>query len=148
MRIEQQIVAKFANKISDQIITGVIRSLQKMNSDREMLSGDSGLKNVWEEICVQAQGQHSFCWSAYIHLMESLLYSNLERLRPYEQIALWALTEEGWDYIYDYHADDVDLSEVPVTQDDNLKKLMGELLSKAADYENVRISKFLYRIDY
>lgn len=148
MRIEEQIVAAFANKISEQIVTGVVRSLKKMNSDHEMLSGNSGLKNVWEEICVQVQGEESFNWSAYIDVMERMLYSSLERLLPHEQIALWALTEEGWDYIYDYHADDVDLSEVPVSQDENLHKLRGELLSKAADYENARISKFLERIDY
>ena len=148
MRIEEQIVAAFANKISDQIITGVTRALKKMNSDREMLSGNSGLKNVWEEICVQVQGEESFYWSAYIQVMESLLRSSLQRLRPHEQIALWAVTEEGWDYIYDCHADDVDLSVVPVSQNESLNKLRGELISNAANYENARISKFLERFDF
>lgn len=148
MRIEEQIVAAFANKISEQIATGAVRSLKKMNSDNEMLSGYSGLKNVWEEICVQVQGEESFYWSAYIDVMERMLYSSLERLLPHEQIALWVVTDEGWDYMFDYHAEDIDLSEVPVSQDESLNKLRNELLSKAADYENARISKFLERIDY
>lgn len=52
MRIEQHLVAAWASQLSDKLIKDAIRSLEAMDS-QEVLSGDSGLKNVWEEICVQ-----------------------------------------------------------------------------------------------
>jgi hypothetical protein len=32
---------------------------------RSRMSGDSGLRNVWEELCVQMQGEKSFYWNLY-----------------------------------------------------------------------------------
>lgn len=71
MRIEQHIVAAWAAQISDKIIMEAIDALQKMDSD-EMLSGNSGLKNVWEEVCVQVQDEQSFFWDTYVETIESL----------------------------------------------------------------------------
>lgn len=39
---------------------------------RSRMSGDSGLRNVWEEVCVQMQGEKSFYWSLYEQHIYSL----------------------------------------------------------------------------
>ena len=80
MRIEQHIVAAWAKQLSDKLLKESISALEQMDSS-EMLSGDdSGLKNVWEEICVQVQDEQSFFWDTYVETMESLLSGYVELL--------------------------------------------------------------------
>lgn len=111
-----------------------------------MLSGDdSGLKNVWEEICVQVQDEQSVFWEAYVETMESLLAGYVELLDRDARLALWTATDAGWDYIYDHHADDDGVADVPVVEDEIVAKLKDELISAAASYSNQRIAKFLQR---
>lgn len=145
MRIEQHIVAAWAKQLSDKFIKDSIAALEQMDSN-EMLSGeDSGLKNVWEEICVQVQDEQSFFWDTYVETMEGLLAGCVELLDRDARLALWAVTEEGWDYIYDHHADDEGVEDVPLVEDEIVAKLKDELLSVAASYSNQRITKFLQR---
>lgn len=146
MRIEQHIVATWASQLTDKITSDAINALQQMDSD-EMLSGDSGLKNVWEEICVQVQGEQSFFWETYIETMESLLAGNVELLDQGSHLALWAITDEGWNFLYDHHADDEGSVDVPINEEEIVVMLMDKLLSKAADYESPSITRFLYRLD-
>lgn len=72
MRIEQHLVAAWASQLSDKLIKDAIQSLAAMDS-QEMISGDSGLKNVWEEVCVQVQDEQSIYWEAYVETMEGVL---------------------------------------------------------------------------
>lgn len=146
MRIEQHIVAAWASQLTSKIIGDAINALQKMDSE-EMLSGDSGLKNVWEEICVQVQGEHTFFWEAYIETMESLLSANAEPLDQGSRLALWSVTDEGWNFFYDHHADDEGSVDVLVNNDEIVSMLMDKLLSEASDYESPSITRFLDRFD-
>ena len=80
MRIEQHIVAAWAKQLSDKLLKESIADLEQMDSS-ELLSGDdSGLKNVWEEICVQVQDEQSFFWETYVETMESLLAGYVETM--------------------------------------------------------------------
>jgi len=144
MSIEQHIVAAWATQLSDKIIMEAIDALQKMDSD-EMLSGDSGLKNVWEEVCVQVQDEQSCFWDTYVETIESLLDGYVAMLDPDARLALWALTDEGCDYIYDHRAEDVGVGDVPVMSEEIVVKLKDSLLSAAADFEHPRIAKFIAR---
>jgi len=146
MKIERHITAAWAAQLSDKIIMEAINALQKMDSD-EMLSGDSGLKNVWGEVCVQAQVQdeHSFFWNTYAETIESLRDGYVVMLDPDARLALWAVTDEGWDYIYDHRAEDVGVGDVPVMAEEIVVKLKDALLSAAADFGNPRIAKFIAR---
>ena len=143
MRIEQHIVAAWSKQLIDKLIKESIAALEQMDAN-EMLSGDdSGLKNVWEEICVQVQGEESVFWDAYVETIESLLSGSVELLDRDECLALWANTDEGWEYVFDHHADEDGVADVPVSGDEIVNKLKDELLSAAANYSNSRISKFL-----
>lgn len=144
MRIEQHIVAAWAEQLADKLTQDVIDALQKMDS-AEMLSGDSGLKNVWEEVCVQVQGEQSFFWDTYVETMESLLAGYAEGLTPAARMALWAVTDQGWDYIADHHADDQGAMRVPVDMDGIVGMLKEKLLAAAADFSNQRVERFLAR---
>jgi hypothetical protein len=149
VRIEQQIVAAWAERISEQILKDAIADLEGMSSDSmEMLSGDSGLDNVWEEICVQVQDERSFFWNFYVETMESVLGGHVGMLDNDSRLALWTSTDAGWDYVYDHREEDGAAEFAPVSSEDIVAKLMERLLSKAADYENARIGEFLDRHEY
>ncbi len=144
MRIEQRLVAAWASQLSDKLIQDTIQNLENMDS-QEMLSGDSGLKNVWEEICVQVQFEHSIFWETYVETFEALLAGDVEMLDVDARLALWTLTESGRDYIDDHHADDEAGLDIPVDADEIVAMLSDGLLSAAADHESPSIERFLQR---
>lgn len=143
MRIEQHVVNAWAGKLASRITKKTTTDLKKMNS-KEMLSGDgSGLRNVWEEVCVQVQGEQSFYWDTYEETIDGLLARYVELLDQEERLALWLVTDEGWDYIYDHYADDGGVVDVPVLEDDIVRKLKDEIWSTAGCYTNSRIDNFI-----
>ena len=144
MRIEQHIVSAWAEQLAEKLIQDAIEALQKMDS-AEMLSGDSGLKNVWEEICVQVQGEQSFFWDTYVETMEGLLEGYAELLNPDARMALWAVTDQGWDYIADHHADEQGAAQAPLDMHAIVDLLRDKLLAAAADFSNQRVERFLAR---
>ncbi|WP_447858099.1 hypothetical protein [Pseudomonas aeruginosa] len=144
MRIEQHIVAAWAARLSGQVVSDVVRSLEGMEAT---LSGDSDLKNAWEEVCAQVQGEESVDWSIYEDAMEELLYSVVERLDRDAQLALWALTDEGWDYIYDHHSDPDGAVGAPLNTGDIVTQLKGKVLSAAADYESPSLNRYIWSED-
>jgi len=76
MRIEQSITYAWALELKATCTQAVIAILQTM--DGEMLSGDSGLANVWEEICAQVQSEQSFDWPVYQGVMDSLVQAEVD----------------------------------------------------------------------
>ena len=69
MKIEKDLLKKFAKEIAIRIAKKTILALQKIENT---LSGDdSGLKNTWDEICVQIQYEESLFWSAYDETVQS-----------------------------------------------------------------------------
>lgn len=144
MRIEQHLAAAWASQLSETLIKDAIQTLEEMDS-QEMLSGDSGLKNVWEEVCVQVQDEQSFFWETYVETMEGLLAGFVELLDTNARLALWTRTESGRDYIDDHQADDEAALDIPVDAVEIVAMLMDDLLSAAANHESRSISRFLQR---
>lgn len=124
------------NMCKNGLIHGVVKELQALG--REFMTGpeDSGLENVWEEICVQVQFEKSIHWSAYHDTMYNYLMSDFEKLpQPAKlaiaRIAFWhkagqSLTSEEWIY-------DLDMIS---------NELMDGLLKTAAEYKNIRIEDY------
>lgn len=144
MRIEQRVVATWVSQLSDKLVKDAIRSLKEMDS-QEMLSGDSGLKNVWEEVCVQVQDEQSFFWEAYEETIEGLLTGCVEALDNTARLALWATTDTGRDHIDDHQADDEGALDIPMDVHEIVAMLKDNLLSAAANHESPSISRFLRR---
>lgn len=67
-----------------------------------MLSGDDTcLTSVWEEVCVQVQGEESCFWDAYLKLMHDHVLSGLRDVSRPELEMLWLRTESGWDWLWE-----------------------------------------------
>lgn len=143
-RIEQHIVTAWAKRLAAEVVRSVIGELQTMEA---MLSGDSGLANVWEEVCAQVQGEESCEWAAYEDVVDDLLHACIRSLDRDAQLALWAVTNEGWDYIYDHHADQDGVEGLPLDTGDIVTNLASDVLSKAADYESPSLYRYKWAAD-
>lgn len=143
-RIEEQIVNAWGRQLVSRITNEVIADLKLSEAE---LSAGRGLANVWEEVCAQVQREESIYWSAYEATIEGLMEACLNSLEFEARLALWALTDDGWGYIYDHHADPDGAANVSVDHAAIIAMLMGNILPKAADYESPSLYRFLWNED-
>lgn len=135
---EHDIVRNLAEQIGGRIRRGTIRQLQGMSDG---LSGDnSGLNNVWDEICVQEQLEKSFSWPADEETMRTLIEHEVNSLMEFEREAIWLQTAEGdeWD------CEDADTRDsAPVFSEDIVNHLLCQVLEVACNWSNKRIKNYM-----
>ena len=105
--------------------------------DKELLTSgnDSGLKNVWEEVCVQVQGEQSYYWDAYLVTINNFI---LDELSKQTAPVINLLNYVGSFDLYDGKDEDFEfLNEYGV------QEISKKLLLEAEFYTNDRISAFL-----
>lgn len=139
---EYRITCDLAEALRRRLVRGCIRDLQRLQDEYLRLGDDSGLRNVWDEICVQQQLDHSFSWRAYLATIDVFIDDRVEDLKPYELDALWLLTREGDDW--DNQLEE-DRSSYPVFRSDITAYLQGEVLSQAVNWNNERITRYRER---
>jgi len=107
MRYHDAIIAQVAEEACQRVSSSVIRKLRRMN-DGMQSGGDSPLKNIWDEVCVQMQDEPSVMWEAYEDTLLGLIESELEKQCNLISGAIWLQTEEGqdWDWDNQLAADD------------------------------------------
>ena len=139
---ETRIVQALAESVCQHISRKTILALQSMTDANMLLSGDdSGLINVWEEICVQLQHEESFSWDAYEETIRTFVDSYVDELSNHEREAVWLQTPEGEDW-------DSELNEeqkpCPVFKGDITNYIVDKyVLSKGNDWSNSRIRAYL-----
>lgn len=135
---QSQIIQDLAKRECERISTCSIRHLQRMKR-RSMLSGDdSGLKNVWDEICVQIQYDESIYWDAYVLTVDQTIEGYLFPLTFNVHMAIWLQTSEGrwWDPLED--------DEPETLLEDIIRYIRRDFLfRKAETWTNSRIKAFL-----
>ena len=109
-----------------------------------MQSGDdSGLKNIWDEICVQVQFQYSFFWNAYLETINITIAYDVEQLDTPLKRAIWLQTQSGMDWTSEEeNPDSVPIGEC-VDWDITDYILNAFVLKTATDWKNKRIEKYL-----
>ncbi|MBI2320562.1 MAG: hypothetical protein HYU88_00290 [Chloroflexi bacterium] len=68
MASQSDLIAQLAERASKRIARRTVVALQRMK-DGLQSGEDSGLRNLWDEICVQMQGQQSVFWDLYDHTL-------------------------------------------------------------------------------
>lgn len=78
--------ARIVNDLSEVITQKLVGKCKRyLHSLPAMLSGDnSGLANVWDELCVQVQGEHSYYWDAYLETIDDFLRWPVDELPAYQ----------------------------------------------------------------
>ncbi|WP_080879233.1 hypothetical protein [Nitrospira sp. ND1] len=143
MNYRDNIIADLARSECETLSRKVIRSLTKM-TDGMQSGDDTPLKNIWDEICVQVQGQESVMWDAYLDTIESLILGELVGLDSATKQAIWLQTDDGTDWSVEN--EDQDGQDVPIVCEDIAKYILdGFVLLAATNWTNKRIEKYLER---
>jgi hypothetical protein len=133
---EESIVQRFAGLVSERICRRMIRQLQ---GEPATEMGPAQLKTLWDEVCIQVQGEESVMWEAYLDEIERRLEYEVTELSTLEREAVWLQTDEGFDWRYDLEDGDSDRTP-PVVDEDLVRYIKAALLSQAADWSNAAIS--------
>lgn len=137
MDIREKILISYADSILNKINRKVITQLQKLNTTTSGV--DSPLKNVWDEICVQIQGQESVFWNIYEQEIDMRIHAALDELKDFEKTALWLMTENGQDFYFDNEFS----TELYYDEHDIINDIKNTLFTNAANWTNARITKYL-----
>ena len=145
-------------KSAKKITKKVIRKLQALKGDNILSGDDSGLKNAWDEICVQVQLEDSIFGGLYEGLTYEIISDFVSELDVEYKKAIWLQTSSGYDWHYE--ADNPDVSDeipsghrsktfdeidIPYDEDEITEYIYDEYIYSAAeDYTNVRIDHFLW----
>ena len=119
----------------------VIRGLQQL-TDCRTSGDDSGLRDPWDEICVQVQYQGSIHWDAYLDTIEGFALGAVGELTPYERFLVWLLTPRGEEWVSGEEQagiDDDNARNVPVQSEDVAQLVVSRVLDRASNWSNTRI---------
>ena len=138
---ESAIVGVFARVSAERITRKAIAGLQRINDT--MSGGDSELKTIWDEICVQVQYGESFFWEAYEKTVKALVEAYVVDLPRQEKDAIWLQTDAGRDWSCQSSED---RESYPVFEGDIVVYLTQEYLYSAAGrWSNARIRAYIER---
>lgn len=111
------------------VIDGVVLDLESDNRSR--MSGDSGLRNVWEEVCVQMQGERSYHWSLY----EQHIYSlGLGYIETWSEDKVFAIHGENFKRVS---------SDVKRAKTELALRVFSKVKIAAKKFKNERIREYL-----
>ena len=128
-----------ARQIRCRITDKILQDLQQM-SDTLLSGEESGLANIWEEICVQIRGEHSVVWDVYDFTVRTLVASYVEELSDCEREAIWRQTENGMEWEFDK---DPAGEPAPVNEADLVNDLAESVYFRADGFSNTTIEAFL-----
>ncbi len=150
--IEKALIQEYATAAREAVVAQAIDALK--NCKDTLSPEDSGLKNVWEEICAQVQGEESCDWDSYLDTMRDFVLIKLEKLPSRDLKALWLKTDEGWSWQYDVNNEEPqtnasanqssDTPSIPFVLDEIAANIVQQLLSLADEYSNKNIDAYLH----
>jgi len=119
-----------------EIAEAVIKYLMELKEDVLLSGDDSGLKTLWEEICVQVQGEESFFWNSY----EETIHNLTEKAFDEQPAAVKNLIM----YIEGLEIDRNENDQEPVySLEAAIQAIKNEVLTIAGDFENSNITRYL-----
>lgn len=134
---ESNILSELIDKHIQTIVNKVVFQIRRLPKDAMISGDDSGLKNMWDELCVQVQDNHFQNWNLLDDFVEGICKDKYQEL-PYPiQCAL------------SYKA--CELNEVAYESDTVFPELIIEMLKEkvyeyAMNYENLQIREYIYRL--
>jgi hypothetical protein len=132
-----------ASRLKSDVVCKAITALEGMTGNMLLSGDDSMLRNTWEEVCVQVQGEESFYWDTYLDVIDDLLTGFVMELSQQDLLALWSMTEAGGYWLDDVESGEADGNEPPVAIEEIIDYLKTDLVSKAADFENSSTRRYL-----
>ena len=140
------IVAGLASRLTDRLARKAIRDLQRLGGNSLLSGDDSGLQSVWDEVCVQIQGQKSGYWAAYEDTALGLIETEVGKLSEPELQALWMQTRSGetWWAGLEGSVEDATTA-VPYDKTEVAEHILDRVIGLAGDWSNKRVAAYLDR---
>lgn len=134
---EGWVIRHFAEPICEAVADEVISELKQMKGDCLLSGDDSPLKNTWEEVCVQVQGDESVYWDAYETTVRTMIAQHVNGMAEHERLAIWYQTEDR----QEWWLESVEDREVEAPVDDGavISHIEKIVYSKAEDFSNENI---------
>jgi len=149
MEYKDKIIAAVAEKACEQVATAVIKVLRADKESR--LSGDdSGLQNVWDEICVQIRGESSIYWDDYLDTAKRIIKAEVSNLDKSEIEAIWLQTDNGEDWDRDNQSEEEanivnnGASEFPFIEIISDNELAENKIPESVEYDMEDIAKYIW----
>jgi hypothetical protein len=141
MMSEPRVVAKLAEEVAQRLAKAVKSDLDELEGG---LSGDdSGLETVWEELCVQVQGEESFAWDEYENIAFDAIEKHVENLMDHESAAIWYQTDEGTEWMFD---EEDDRAPDPDTKDAVVEYVLRAVYTLAGSEDRKNVFNYVYGI--
>jgi predicted oxidoreductase len=137
---ESEIVRVVAEKVTKRATRTVIGFLHRMID--KMSGEDSGLKTIWDEVCVQVQDEESVFWDIYDEIVREFVRGTVAEMSKHEREAIWLQTEAGIDWSFE---EQQHREAYPIVEDNIIDYLVRRVYSAAADWSNARIDEYMSR---
>jgi hypothetical protein len=146
MKFRDTLIRKFAEQEAKKLARKTIKYLQSLK-DNNLLSGDdTELESVWDEFCVQVQGENSFYWDAYVETAKQFINGYAELLPIHVNQAIWLQTDEGFEWTLDNENEKLDFYGSIDSITDYI--FNTHLLFLAETWTNKRIELFIEKSNY
>jgi hypothetical protein len=139
-------IRRFASVALSRVVTRTIRRIQSLGRESMLSADDSGLLNVWDEVCVQCQVDQSVFWDTYVDVIDRFLNDEVCKENTEFREAMWLQTEQGEEWlreIEDLEDYSPDRRNICVVDDDVVDWARQELLERAGSWSNVRIEHYV-----
>ena len=146
MTPENRIVSELAEVVCKRIARQTRMALTKM-TDCQLSGEDSPLKNTWEEICVQCQGEESIFVSAYEDTIRSFVREFVQKLQRFEIEAIWLQTDNAFDLTDEEYERESSGEKRPAINESSVVDyiIQNHIYPLAGDWSNKRIREFIDR---
>lgn len=141
-RPESRLLSSIAEGYARRLVRRVIRQLQSLDGDSTMLPQDTGLSNIWDEVCLQVQSGESTWWDVYLVAISDYFTAELEDVPPTHEQAMWLQTDRGEDWLMAAWGEEEagePVVEIPIDRSHVVEWLGALLLQEAASWSNRRI---------
>lgn len=149
MEYKDKIIAAVAEKACEHVATNVIKVLRADKESR--LSGDdSGLQNVWDEICVQIRGESSIYWDDYLDTAKRIIQAEAGNLDKSVIEAIWLQTDKGEDWDRDNQSDEEanivnhSASEFPFIDIVSDRESIDNKIPESVEYDMEDIAEYIW----
>lgn len=133
---ESKILSQLIDKNIQTIVNKVVYQIRRVPKEAMISGDDSGLKSMWDELCVQVQDEHFQNWNLLDDLVEGICEDKYKELPDPIQFALSYKACELYDEVYKPG------TVFPELIVDMLKEKVYEY---AMNYENRQIREYIYR---
>ena len=144
----ERLMGRLAEPIVKRIVGSVKRNMQRLDRNSGMMQSeeDSCLGNVWDEFCVEVQGQQSLFYELYLDYIEKLVFEKINECSKDETIILWTQTQ-GYDN-WSLSEPDCDYSDIlfeNYVTDEVCEYLLQKIIEAADNFSSNRIDEYLFR---